>query len=141
MSGELVEKLMHRAQVFLREARRLLSEGVYDLACFSAEQAAQLYVKAVILKLFGETQRTHGVRELLGYLARKLAEHGYRDASTLISDFVREHRALLSMLEDAYIDARYGSTTFSRDDAERAINVVDALIKVLDQVIKLVWMG
>ncbi len=141
MSGELVEKLMHRARVFLREARRLLEEGEYDLSCFSAEQAAQLYVKAVILKLFGEVPRIHGVRELLGYLARKLVEHGYEWASSSISDFVKENRAILSVLEDAYVDARYGATSFSKEEAERAIGVVAKLMEVLEKVVSDVWMG
>ena len=72
MSGELAEKLRRRASVFLREAEKLLEEGEYDIACFNAEQSLQLYVKSVLLKLFGEAPRIHGVRELLGYLARRL---------------------------------------------------------------------
>lgn len=52
MSGEIVERLRRRAQVFLDEAGRLLEMGEYDLACFAAEQAAQLYLKSVYARLF-----------------------------------------------------------------------------------------
>ena len=36
------------------------SEGDYDGACFNAEEAVQLAVKAILYRYFGEMPRIHG---------------------------------------------------------------------------------
>ena len=140
MSGELVEKLKRRALVFLREAKRLLSDGEYGLACFNADQSLQLYLKAVILRLFGEMPRVHGVRELAGFLVRSFREAGYVGEADLLEDFVRERRYVLSVLEDAYIDARYGLRDFSREEAEESYRAAENLIELLRRIEDAVWM-
>ncbi len=58
--------------MFLREATRLLNEGEYDIACFFAEQALQLRLEALLLRILGHVLRGHGVRELLGLLVKAL---------------------------------------------------------------------
>jgi HEPN domain-containing protein len=65
LSGEYVNKLKRRAKAFLRE---VLSVEEPDLAVFFAEQAMQLYAKAVCFELFGELVRGHKVRGLLALL-------------------------------------------------------------------------
>jgi len=141
LSGELVEKLKHRAEIFLREASRLLEEGEYDLSCFNAEQSAQLHLKSLTLKLLGEMPRIHGVRELLGFLARRLHEEGFREEAVLLKEFARENRYELSVLEDAYLDARYAARSFTGKEAKKALSTVLRLIKLLEEVEKRVWMG
>ncbi len=141
MSGELVEKLRHRAMVFLREAKRFLEEGEYDLACFSAEQAVQLYLKSVFLKLFGEAPRIHGVRELLGLLASRLRQEEFKEEAVEIKEFTRENRYALSVLEDAYIDARYTIRGFTEEEAREALSVSLKLVELLEEIEKHVWMG
>lgn len=141
MSGELVEKLRHRAIAFLREAKRFLEEGEYDLACFSAEQTLQLYLKSVFLKLFGETLRVHGIRELLGLLASRLHQEGFREEAIKVKDFVRENRYTLSVIEDAYVDARYTIRSFTEEEAREVLEVSLKLIKLLEEIEKHVWMG
>jgi len=37
--------MKRRAKNFIFNARHLIEEGIYDLAAFNAEQAAQLYLK------------------------------------------------------------------------------------------------
>jgi len=141
MSGELVEKLRHRATLFLREAEKLFKEDEYDIACFNAEQAIQLYIKSVTLKLFGEIPRIHSIRELLGYLARKLYEQEFKEKAILIKEFAKENRYSLSILEDAYIDARYTIRSFTKQEASEAIKTASNLIKLLKSVEKDVWLG
>ena len=140
MSGELVEKLRHRAAVFLREAERFLEEGEYDLACFCADQAAQLYLKSLLLKLFGEAPRIHGVRELLGLLASRLHREGFGEEAVKIKKFVEENRYALSLLEDACIDARYSARSFT-EEAREALSASSRLIELLREVERRVWMG
>ncbi len=141
MSTELFEKLKHRALVFLDEARSLYQRGEYDLACFAAEQAAQLYVKAVLFKVFGETPRIHGVRELLGVLVSRLRRAGFAEHASRLEDLVRELRGALLLLEDAYTDARYSPRSFGEDEARYALCSVEKLISLLREVEKLVDVG
>ncbi|MCX8162241.1 MAG: HEPN domain-containing protein, partial [Candidatus Bathyarchaeota archaeon] len=68
MSGEYCRLLWYRAERFLVRALRDYSEGDYDGACFNAEEAVQLAVKAVLYKYFGEAPRIHGSRTLLSML-------------------------------------------------------------------------
>ena len=74
LSGEYVARLKRRALSFLKEAEEAADA---DLAVFFAEQAMQLYLKAVFYELFGERVRGHSLRELLGILSRSLERHGY----------------------------------------------------------------
>jgi HEPN domain-containing protein len=57
VSGELYRALWRRTHVYLREARRLQSEGEYDVALAMAKQAAQLALKAAYSRLLGYTPR------------------------------------------------------------------------------------
>ncbi|MEM0048488.1 MAG: HEPN domain-containing protein [Ignisphaera sp.] len=41
-----LESGLKKAEVFIREAERHLGLGIYWLACFEAQQAAELYLKA-----------------------------------------------------------------------------------------------
>ncbi|MEM3372348.1 MAG: HEPN domain-containing protein [Candidatus Korarchaeum sp.] len=140
MSGEFTNKLRRRASVFMKVAERLLEEREYDLACFNADQAAQLYAKSSILRLFGELPRIHGVRELLGYLATRLHEAGYTEKASLLREFIHENRYALSVLEDAYIGARYGPRSFGEDDAKISIGTVSKLVKLLEGIESDAWM-
>lgn len=64
LPGEWVE----RARVFLGEAERHVSEGHYWLACFEAHQAAELYLKALLVALSGVHPYTHDLVELMDSL-------------------------------------------------------------------------
>jgi HEPN domain-containing protein len=86
LSGEYVEKLKHRARVFLGEARSVEDP---DLAAFFAEQAMQLYIKAVYYELFGDLVRGHRLRELISILARSLDKRGFNELSSRLREFVK----------------------------------------------------
>lgn len=84
---ELPEEWVEEANVFLKDSSRHLREGVYWLACFDAQQAAELYLKALNAALTGIYPFTHDLVELLDYLKdlgfkvpRKL--YTYADALT-----------------------------------------------------------
>ncbi|ABL78392.1 HEPN domain-containing protein [Thermofilum pendens] len=138
MSGELVARLKRRALDFLDEA---LSAKNADLAAFFLEQAAQLYVKATLLELVGRETRGHGVRELLGLLARELESYGFGEAAGRILGFVDGRRRELVLLEEAYTASRYGEAEYSAKDVERLAATVKDLIKLLDEVAENVKLG
>ena len=98
MSGERVNIIKERARAFLDLARELIDRRP-DISSFSVHQACQLRVKASLLRLTGEVPGPHGIRELLGMLARKLEDLGLREDALRIVDFVRRRRDVLIDIE------------------------------------------
>ncbi len=133
MSGELAATLWRRARVYLREARRLLEEGDYDISLVNAEQAAQLAVKAVYVELLGYTPRGHGLRRLLGYLARVLEEAGLAEQARVLQSFTAQRRDTLVLLEDAYTLGRYGLPGYTERDAEEGFAAAAELLQLLEE--------
>lgn len=122
---EEAELLRRRALDFLEQARLALSRGSYDVACFLAEQALQLYLKHVLLEVAGDYPRTHSVRALLGEVARALGSRG-------LEEFVRANRARLSALEDAYLMARYFVKHYEKEDAEDMLRLVEEALEAVE---------
>ncbi len=129
---EEYEILDKRAREFLAEAKEALEHGRYDLACFFAEQAAQLYLKAILLKLAGEYPRTYQIRTLLSRLAELLPDEKRRQ----IVEFMRSNRARLSELEDVYIMARYSTKSYTREDAEDLVRLVVDIINMVEELVR-----
>ncbi|KUO79683.1 MAG: DNA-binding protein [Vulcanisaeta sp. OSP_8] len=138
MSGEYVNKLKRRAMNLLRASEAI---DDVDLAMFFVDQGIQLYVKAVHYEIFGVRIRGHGIRELLGLLSKELETHGFINEARLIRDFVTSNRDVLVMLEEAYIEARYGDMSYGTDDLSKAINVARELVKLVDGVVRSVKLG
>ncbi|WP_456330150.1 HEPN domain-containing protein [Archaeoglobus sp.] len=107
-----VERLRKRAMGFMDAAAERLKAEDYDLACFMAEQAVQLYLKSAVLELSGDVPRTHSIRQLLSILSKLLDEQFDFDRRSLI------------FLEDAYIKARYLGSDYVKEDAEDAIKIL-----------------
>lgn len=122
------EVLRKRASTFLETSKHLSSKGAYDLTCFNAEQAAQLYCKAALLEMTGNYPRTHSVLELLNILS----EPGYPK----IAEFVSAKREALRLVDTAYITARYFAMTFTIEDAERMISTAEEVMRIVDEVRK-----
>ena len=120
---EEVELIRRRAFDCLYMARVALETERFDIAVFLAEQAAQLFLKAIILERTGEMPRTHRIRELLGILRAIFPEK-----SSLIENFVRENRQYLSSLEDAYTASRYLFREYEPDEANDFINFARQVI-------------
>ena len=129
-SAERVRLLRRRALRFLDDARRALQDGFYDMAGFYAEQAAQLYAKALLLELAGYVPTTHDVRDILGLIGEALPE----DLKQRLHAFSREHRHELAELTDIYTSARYGPRALTREEATATLKVVEELLSLLDAV-------
>jgi hypothetical protein len=56
------KRLLKRSGDFLETAKYQISEGFYDLATFSLEQALELFLKAKVLAEGVDFPRTHSVR-------------------------------------------------------------------------------
>jgi len=138
LSGEYVARLKRRALGFLRAA-----DGIddADLAAFFAEQAMQLYIKAVFYEIFGERVGGHELRTLLGMLSSYLRRHGYENVAAEVDHFVDEYRRDLITAEEAYIGGGYGELGYSEEDSRRLRDVARRLMEVLDGVVEAVKLG
>ena len=132
-SYDFVELLKKRSRAFLKYSQEAFNRGDYDLACFFAEQAAQLRLKSLILRILGMVPRTHRIRELLGTILKALRNLNYEQAET-VNSFINESRSTLRVLEDAYTGSRYLERTYDKDDAFDCINLVKELFKLLERV-------
>lgn len=94
---------LRKAQAFLQGAGPYRSAGRYDLSVFMLQQATELSGRAVYQALAGQDLKTHQLSVLL----RKLmivAGPLYR----LFPGDTAEERRLVQLLDDAYLQARYG---------------------------------
>lgn len=65
MSVRLYRELVERARHFHRLSSYDVREGRYDIALFHLEQAAQLAIKAYMLRELGSFPRVHSLYELI----------------------------------------------------------------------------
>ncbi len=120
--------MITRSRWFLDLAREAYRRQQYDLAVFLAEQAAQLRVKAALIRLAGHYPRVHSIRLLLGELAKASGNAGKK-----IIEFIKNNRSLLSELEDVYLIARYAPKQYSREDADDLITIAEKIIKLVEE--------
>jgi len=129
-SLDSVNILLKKSKMFLNSAKGNITRKLYDVACFEADQTAQLFLKAYVLKLSGLLPRTHSIRTLLGHLASVPKV----DRKTMIK-FASEHRSDLIMLEDAYLRSRYSGEAYKRQDAKKCVEVAEKVIELVRRVV------
>lgn len=134
MSYEYVSLLKRRSLTFMKYAHEAIKEGEYDIACFFAEQAVQLSLKALILRVLGYVPRVHRIRELLGTITKALVNMKRYDLVNNIEEFVRRKRDSFRLLEDAYIGSRYLMRTYDINDAKECMKVAEEILKVVDEI-------
>lgn len=117
MSGERVNIIKDRAYALLNLARELVDRRL-DLSSFNVHQACQLRIKASLLRFTGEIPRVHSIRELLGILAKKAEDLGFKEDALKIMNFVRRQRDALIDIESAYTESRYGIGVTTRSMVE-----------------------
>lgn len=128
MSYEDVELMRRRAERFLRNALRLVEEGDYDIAIFSAEQYCQLMLKYKLLIRKGVYPRTHSLRRLI----KELGEINGR-VLTLIQDIRNLH--YIARLEEAYIASRYLPIEYGEAEVRDLIRFILEVFKpIVEQV-------
>ena len=83
---------IEKARIFIEVCEEDIAKGRYWLACFHAQQAAELYLKGVLVKLVGSFPFTHSLVELLEALENigyKIPEKIYLYASSLEGHYSR----------------------------------------------------
>ncbi|MEM1525314.1 MAG: HEPN domain-containing protein [Nitrososphaerales archaeon] len=117
-----VNLLKRRAKGFLERAIDSLNSSYYDLAAFLSEQAVQLYLKSILLEKVGDYPRTHSISTILSILKR------FSNCENLIK-LLEEKKLEVSLMEDAYIAARYFVREYSKNEAEILINLAKEVLK------------
>jgi len=123
MHKDEVELFLNRAKNFLDGAKERFQKGDWDLTCFMAEQSVQLLMKAVILEKGGEVPKTHSIRKLFGLLYHITKE-----------EKLKYDRKALIFLESAYLNSRYFSFSYEKEDAEEALKIVAEVNKIVEHV-------
>lgn len=123
MHKDEVELFLKRAKNFLDGAKERFHKEDWDLTCFMAEQSVQLITKAIILEKGGELPKTHSIRKLFTLLYQ-LTEN----------KALKYDRKALLFLESAYLNSRYFSFTYEKEDAEEAIKIAEDIIKIVENV-------
>ncbi len=120
---------MDQAQGDLDHARHDLQHRFYDWACFSAQQAAEKAVKAVLQKLGAEAWG-HSIADLLEDLSQ--------------SQTVPENLKDLALeLDKAYIPTRYPNAhpsgsprrRYTRMEAERLVGYAETLVRFCESLL------
>ncbi|MEM1610764.1 MAG: HEPN domain-containing protein [Sulfolobales archaeon] len=114
-----------KADVFLEDAARHLSEGHYWLACFEAHQAAEIYLKSLILSLTASHPYTHDLGELLEILGK--IGISIDESLMIAADLLTPHYTL----------SRYPSRRSIRYDRERASRCVESGRRIVEWVRRL----
>jgi len=104
-------------------------EGHYDMAMFHVEQALQLRLKSLALRILGYIPRIHSVRELLGIVAKSLDAVGRGDLAAELKEFAERNRGALRLLEEAYTSTRYSPKTYDEAEASNALGAVEEALK------------
>ncbi len=133
-SVDYVELLRRRSKAYYEYSRGAFERGDYDIAIFMIEQALQLYIKSMILRILGYTPRTHMIRELLAALAKALSSLNKNLLASRIKDFVEENRDALKLIEEAYTGSRYLYKVYEREDVEKLLSIAEKLINLLEDV-------
>jgi len=131
--------LIKRSKIFYVYALMAFERGDYDMTLFMCEQSVQLRIKAVLLRLLGYIPKGHRVRELLMMLSKTLESLGREDIAREISDLISLYRDDLRLLEEAYTGSRYLSRIYDKDDAEKAIKIVDKIFSLVEKVERIVF--
>jgi len=122
LSSEEADALRKRSSDYMQTFEFHMSRGMYALAIFDLEQAAQLYVKARLLEEGVAYPRTHSIRRLLELLA------SVKDDERL-KKVIKEYAVELKLLEEAYISSRYVASDFSEDEVIEVKKVVEEIMR------------
>jgi HEPN domain-containing protein/predicted nucleotidyltransferase len=117
MSFDDAELFKERADAFLRNAEKLVAEGVFDLAAFNIEQYCQLMLKYKLLIKTGTYPMIHSPIRLLRELLRM---------SPSLRAFLDnpENMLYLTKLEDAYIGSRYLPRRYEESEVRKMLEFV-----------------
>ncbi|BAB66847.1 HEPN domain-containing protein [Sulfurisphaera tokodaii] len=128
-SYEKASLLCRRALSYLKVAKDVFHEGLYDVAATNCQISAELLIKSTYLFLGFVYPETHNIRKLLSELANltKLEE---------IGRLVKEKRKELNLVELSRFEGQYSPIDVDSDLASDCLDTVENIILPL---VKKIW--
>lgn len=123
----IYERWFRKASRFEEDALDNLSKGRYDLACFAAQQASELRLKGLLIKITGTRPYTH----LLSELADSLGESGVNVPEDVARCCVA--------LEEHYLQARYPDARlneYREEEARAAVECMEVIKRFVERVLQ-----
>jgi HEPN domain-containing protein len=126
MRASTLRRWIEKAEENLRVAEVDRNNGYHAAACFHAQQAAELALKALVIFRKGYQPFTHSLVEL---------------AKELHDDVLRSLPGIedLRWLQEHYLQARYPNarmSEYTEDEAQRAIAIGRRVVEVVRQVLE-----
>ena len=109
-----------KSKSFEKNADNALKMELYDITCFSCQQAVELYLKGKIIAKSGSKPYTHSLVELLKII-EKLGHEVPNDILKCAKE-LGEHYS-----QSRYPDARI--TEYEVDEAENAMRCMEGILK------------
>uniref|UniRef100_A0A7C5TGT3 HEPN domain-containing protein n=1 Tax=Ignisphaera aggregans TaxID=334771 RepID=A0A7C5TGT3_9CREN len=119
---KLLSDWIEKADVFLVNAERHFSEGIYWLTCFEAHQASELYLKSLIITITGSHPYTHDLGELIDVLNAM----GFKPSNDVIMS--------CELLTPHYILSRYPGKHSIKYTIDRGRRCVEYAKKIVEWV-------
>ena len=126
----LVGRMIRRAQEARKSADANLSTGLFNLACISAYQFAQLMIKARIMERTGIEPNVKGIVGLLKALGEVL---GKEDEFTR---FLEEAKDEIKFVEELYGRSKKDPTSCTREEAEKFVMIVDRIVGFIEDLVE-----
>ncbi len=111
---------LEKLKSFEKNAENALKMELYDIACFSCQQAVELYLKGKIIDKSGSKPYTHSLVELLKIIG------------TLGHEVPNDILKCAKELGEHYSQARYPDariTEYERDEAEKAMRCMEEILE------------
>lgn len=116
---------LDKAKRFLAVAKRSLEDGLYDMACFNSQQAAEMALKAVLIMRAGYKPLTHSITELLEAISE------IENVPSEVSN--------CSGIEEHYVQARYPNARmreYSFDEAQVSVRCGEVIVGYAERILK-----
>ena len=123
---------IEQAQFDLETARKLLADGNFSYAAFSAEQSAQKALKAFLLVKSRKYLTIHSVGELAGQAAA--FEPKFKALGESAKRLDRHY--LASRYPDALPEPAIPATSYTREEAEEAVQTAERIMDICTSVMR-----
>ncbi|MCH4816424.1 MAG: HEPN domain-containing protein [Saccharolobus sp.] len=124
---ELHVSFCRRSLEYLQAAKEAFQKGFYNASSLMSQISAELAIKATIAFLGYSFPETHEIRKLLSVLSTVAMTEE-------ITNFVREKRGELIVLEDARQRGQYFTYGLNKEDAEVCLNTAKEIINLVKRI-------
>jgi len=118
------EKWIKKSEHFQKNAKNCFLDNLYDLACFSAQQAIEFFLKGIIIYLTGHKPYIHSLNNLI----QEIISLGFQIPQNIIES--------INSLEEHYMQARYPDSRlndYTKNEAENAIKNMEVVLNFLNK--------